>query len=265
MKIQLTDAENQQVQNALESNNVRRWFINRDKMKFEIGDIIVKHTRRWSRDTGTDVWTIENINSDNKMAQRYVYVFEDEYGIGYMKQLRVANGSLGKELFCMTDFDFDYTRFEVDPEYAEHVLLDAEFDIKKIHKQSLAARKIIIKMNRKIGRRPNTIKEFNDVADKMSVGNTFWTTIDYTGRYTREYVLKSKTQITVASLDADQTNWSWKNFKKKHPRSVDDTHTYMFQYFEAQSPHYVMEVRGVSDLNQRIIFTTQKPVQQDKK
>ncbi len=263
MKVSLNANEQKQLQNALDSNKVRRWLQQKEQMSFEIGDVLIKKLKHTDYSTKNTTWKVENINSDNKMAQRYVYVYEDEYGIGYLKQLRVANGTLGKELFCLTDFDFTCTRFEIDPEYAEHVLLDADFDIKQIHKNSLAARKIVTKMNRKVGIKPKTLQEFNDFFEKLKVGDTFWTSGDYTGRYTQEYVLTAINKVTIQDLDRIN-DWTWRRFKErlkdKGIPGVNATYTYKFSTKGGYTYKDIlpMEFRDY-------VFYLQKPALEEKK
>lgn len=260
MKVELNAQEKKQLDTAVANNPVHKWMKNQEVIKFEIGDVLCKYTLRTDYQTKKQSWVVENINSDNKMAQRYVYIYEDEFGIGYMKQLRVANGTLGKELYCMTDVDFGHTKFEVDPEYAEHTLLDADFDIKKIHKASLAARKIVTKMNRKVGVKPKTLKEFNQIFDKLNIGDTFWTTSDYTGRYIQEYTITAKTQHSVSSFDIAR-DWDWRRYKDKDSgKRVDDTTSYKISY----TGSYPRDNRQIVELDGYVIYTTQKPAQEEK-
>lgn len=264
MKVDLTANEMKQIQNALESNKVRRWMLQKQQIKFEIGDVVVKYLKSTDYQTKKESWKAENINSDNKMAQRYVYIYEDEFGIGYLKRLKIANGKLGQELICLTDFDYETTKFEVDPEYAEHVLLDAEFDIKKIHKASLAARKVIIKMNRKIGKKLHTLKEFNAAFENMQIGDSFWTSTDYTGKYTQEFKLTGKLKVPVSTLNAGH-DWGWKRLREREPTAIDDTDAIRISYTHAGNASYVEKGRTVDSMNRYVIYTTQRPVEEEKK
>lgn len=259
MKIDLTSLEKKQLDQAVQSNPVRKWFTARDTMKFEVGDVLVKHIKVYDATTNDYIWKVENINSDTKMAQRYVYIFEDEVGIGYFKQLKVSTGTLGKELFCATHFDFDSTRFEVDPEYAEHMLLDAEFNIKTVHKKSLEARRIITKMNRKAGKKLDTVKEFNDFFLKLNAGDVFYTTSDYTGRRLNSYNIQKIEQIPITKID-DNYNWWWRSFKEKNPKGVDDTFVFKIAYTDnyGKQERFIMEYHGA-------IFYMQEPAKEDKK
>ena len=262
MKVELTPDEQKQLEQAKKTNNVAKWFAQRDKMKFEVGDVLVKYFLRRDYETKKDNWVVENINSDNKMAQRYVYIHEDEHGIGYIKQLRVSDGTLGKDLMCLTDFDYDGCKFEVDPEFAETTFLGAEFDIKSVHKASLAARKVITKMNRKIGIKPKSIKEFNKFLEKVGVNGTFYSTTDFTGRHMKEYKIISLEKVTTAQLDRSQ-EWFWNRIKEKKDIAIDDNFIYKVMtqggyYGNSRAYFFIENFKGNC-------LYTQQPAKEDKK
>ena len=259
MKVELDSDQQDQLKGALDSNQVRRWLIQKENMKFEVGDVLLRYSLQ-TRGHNDPKWIVENINSDNKMAQRYVYIYEDEFGIGFVKQLRVSDGSLGKDIWCMTEFDFGYTKFEVDPEYAEKVFLDGEFDIREIHKASLANRKIITKMNRKIGTKPRSLKEYNDIFDNLKVGDTFWTTSDYTGRYMQEFTLTNIKQVSVQTLNREN-DWDWRRWKEKNTGHVDAPHSYKISY----TGTYPRQDCLITSMRGDVFFMTQKPAQEEKK
>lgn len=257
MKVELTEEQLDQLNYAKESSLIRKWFANKDKMKFEIGDVLLKYYSGYDNDN----WTVENINSNNKMAQRYVYIHEDEYGIGYLKQLRVSDGSLGQELICLLDFDYDRCKFEVDPEFAETTFLGAEFDIKSIHKATLINRKIVTKMNRKIGFRPRSVKEFNDFLEKVGVGGVFYSTTDYVGRHEKDYKIIKLEKITINQLEKSNP-WFWNRIKEKKDIAIDDSFIYKVEtvggYYTGRAYHFIENFQGN-------ILYTDKPVQEEKK
>lgn len=259
MKVELKPDEQKQLNSAVNSNQVRKWLKVRDTLKFEVGDVLIKLFRRYE-DSDKIKWVPENIASNTKMPQRYVYIFEDEEGIGYFKKLLLSNGTLGKELFSITDFDFESTRFEVDPEYAEHTLLDAEFDIKELRKKALEGRKIATKMNRKMGKKLSTLKEINDFLEQFKVGDTFYTTSDFTGRYQNSYKIDKLEKVETKTLNADYRNYSWERFRDKNKGAVDTTYTYKVHY----TGNYGKEERYLFDY-MKYIFYTQQPAQEEKK
>lgn len=223
MEFKLSKEEQKELSSRVESNQFHRYLKNKSSMAFEVGDVLIKTCLRYV-EIDKYSWKAESVSYDNPMPQRYVYVFEDEYGIGYLKQLKVSTGTLGIGLFCLTDFDYTNTKFEVDPEYAEHVLLDANFDIKLLHKKSLEARKIVSQMNRKIGVRCKTLAEFNAFFDSLNIGDSYWVANDYTCKNVIEHELKHKLKINVTDLE-DKDSWIWSSWKEKH-LPIDAAHTY---------------------------------------
>jgi hypothetical protein len=247
MKFELTAEYKKQLKHQLESSNIRKWFQNRDNMKFNVGDVIVKYFLRTDYKTSKQSWVMENINSDNKMAQRYVYIYEDEFGIGYIKPLRVSDGTLGKDIFCMIDFDYTCTKFEVDPEHAERVLLDADFDIRDI--------------NKKIGQKPKSLQEINDIFDKVNVGDTIWITYDYTGRHFEEYTITAIKKVTLKDLEGGY-NYTWKRWKEKNKDKVNSTYCYNVSY----KGTWQRDDRSITEWLDYVIYTKQKPaLPEDKK
>ena len=259
MKVDLTANEKKQLDNAVKENIVHKWLANKEVMKFEIGDVLLKYRRGYNPDMhGNYEWKPENIMSDLKMPQRYVYIFEDEFGIGYVKPLKVSDGKLGKELLCMTEFDWTHVRFQVDPEYAEHVLLDSEFDIKDQHKKSMQGRKQVTKMNRKIGIKPKTINEFNNFFGKLKAEDKFWTSADYTGKYFNEYTVKTLSMTPTSQINS----WDWKRWLGKNPAGVDAPHLVTFSYTD----RYNLTPRQANPLELgNKIFYLQEPIKEEPK
>jgi len=213
MKFDLTDKDKKVLERKVKENLFHKYLANVHNLNFEVGDVLIKKLARYSsqRSEVDREWNTESVSSDNPMPQRYVYIYKDEYGIGYAKQLRVSDGKLGNELVCFTDYDWDNCRFEVDPEYAEHTLLDADFDIKKIHAQSLEQRKLITKMNRKIGIKPKGLKAFNEFFSSMKKGDHYWVSSDFTGKYIQEYEFQGIVgTFTIAQMDS-KSDYGWRN------------------------------------------------------
>lgn len=269
MKVDLTKEQLKQLDASIKSNKVCSWLEQKESMKFEIGDVLIKNIQRYdyeSADEDKYYWAPENINSDNKMNQRYVYIYETPTGVGFIKKLRVSDGTLGEELFCLADFDYSSTRFEVDPEYAEHMLLDANFDIRDIHKKSLEARKIVTKMNRKIGVKPKTLKEYNEFYEGLAKKAEFWLARDFTGKNYYRCKLSKLTKVLVKDMDK-KNDWSWKNFKENNKDFFDADYIYLVDYTnynygsgnkEADQIHFKIGYRG------QVLFN-QEPAAEDKK
>lgn len=221
MKVDLNDREQKQLKNVMEKNPLRKFLLNRGNLNFEVGDVLVKRLVRYNYNDKTTSWVTEPISSSNQMAQRYVVVFKDEFGISYLKQLKVSTGKLGNDLYCVADYDYDSTRFEVDPEYAEQIFLDGDFNIKDIHSKSLEARKIITKMNRKQGIKFKTLKDSNDFFSTLKPGDKYWCSADYTAKWVVEYEIVKVSQETTNKMESSN-EWSWKSFKDNHVRNKTD-------------------------------------------
>ena len=265
MKFELTEKQKKELQRAVDNNPIAKYLRNKDHTNFEVGDVLVKKSLSYQKN-----WNFETVSSSNKMHQRYVYIFKDEFNIGYVKKLRVSDGKLGDEIYCLADYDFDSTRFEVDPEYAERIFLDAEFDIKEVHRASLEARKLVIKGNRKIGTKPKTLKEFNDFFSKLKAGDTLWVSQDYTCRWLQEYTIVDITKILASKLDQSQ-DWQWESYRRKEkqnpnaPKFINDDHAYKVKTKD-NNPRYAQEREHMAyDFGRDSVFYTVKPGVEDKK
>lgn len=223
MKVNLTRSQQNQLDNAKKINPVRKWMEFSKTHNFEVGDVLIRLNLRG------DKWEPQPISYDNKMPQRFVYIHQDEYGIGWIKTLRVSDGELGSELICLTDVVSDEVKFEVDPEYAEHALLDADFDIKKLHKRSLEARKLVSKANKKIGTKFKTLSEANLFFSTMQVGDKFWISQDYTGRWIEECTLTKivKQDMTTRT---NKAKWPWRSINDNQPELINETKCYEISY-----------------------------------
>ena len=266
MKFELTEKQQKALNRTVEQNPVRRYLLNRDNLNFEIGDVLIKNNKGYQ-----GVWKYETVSSGNQMAQRYVFIYKDEFGIGYVKQLRVSDGKLGDEIYCLADYDYESCRFEVDPEYAELIFLDADFDIKAVHRQSLEQRKLVVKANRKIGVKPKTLKECNEFFAKLKVGDKFWVSNDYTGKWSQQNEIVSITKMDAVKMD-NTGDWEWDRWRRDEkqdptkPKHIDDDHTYKIKTKEIGTGNrasYERDNYGHS-YGKNNVFFTQEPGKEEK-
>lgn len=270
MKFELSEKEKKRLDHAMENNPIRRYLANRENLNFELGDVLIKTHKRIDYSTKVESWQPETVSSENKMAQRYVFIAKDEFGIGYVKQLKVSTGKLGEEIYCLADYDYASVRFMVDPEYAELLFLDADFDIKEVHKKSLEARKIITKMNRKTGTKPKSLKEFNDFFSKLKVGDKFFVSSDYTAKWTQEYDIVDIIQLTHAQMDQTR-DWQWDRMRRDQKQDPAK-HTFIDHPLAIKIKYNDNTRHGSStrenycwDFGRDYVFYTSKPAQEDKK
>lgn len=259
MKVELSKDDKKQIDDQLKNNKIIQWFKHRENMKFEVGDVLLRYTEQYDEAADKYILKPEPISYGNKMPQRYVYIHEDKNGVGFIKKLRTSDGKLGKELFCLTDFDYSDTRFEVDPEYAEHSLLGEEFNIRDVHKKSLEGRKIIIKMNRKIGKKLPTLLDKNMFFDDLKKGDYFYTSRDYTGKYVAKYKV-IKIELIDLTKNTHSFDWSLQNYVKgltaKDPKFVHKV-TYKGDY--GQEDNYSFRIGGY-----KYVFYKTEPAKEEK-
>lgn len=264
MKIELSEREQRHLDKTVENNPVRRFLMNKDNYNFEIGDVLVKMTHRYDSIIENKKWVNEPISSDNPMAQRYVFIFKDEYGIGYMKRLQVSTGNLGSDIYSLSDYDYKYVRFQVDPEYAERMFLDADFDIKTIHKASLEARKIVTKINRKSGIKFKSLKDGNDFFKDLKVGDTYYTSSDYTGKFTVQYMIKSIDVVSIDSLELTK-HYSLHHYRMNSPKeAINADFTYKLTIVESGLRSRIRESWSFSQ-GDGFVFYKNAPAIEDKR
>jgi hypothetical protein len=268
MKFELSDRDQKMLNSAMERNPLRNFLLNREFLNFEVGDVLVKNISRYDWNTKTNFWVKEPISSSNSMAQRYVVIHKDEFGICFAKELKVSTGKLGSDLYCIADYDYKETRFEVDPEYAEQIFLDGDFNIKDIHTKSLEARKIITKMNRKVGIKFDSLKDSNWFFGSLKVGDHYWSSSDFTAKYVVDYEITSIIKLTIQEMEAKR-NYSWQHFRdrakndKKEAERLNDTFAYLIKVKENGS-NRERDIHSF-DHGRGNVFYKSPPAQEEKK
>ena len=270
IKVELSEKEQKLVSQKIKSNPIYNFLKDRDLYDFNLGDVLVRLNSRYNGHNVPVTWEPETISYENKMAQRYVVVHKDDMGLCYAKQLMVSTGKLGQEVFSISEYDVSGVRFQVDPEYAEAEFLGGDFDIKKLHKQSLEARKIITKMNRKTGKKLPTLKDRNLFFKSLKPGARFWTSSDYTCKYLSEYEFISFVEVTPASLVRDG-DYSWNGFSRRNTEKpslglLNDTTVVKVTYKDIGNRHSSGNREQLSiSFYHDYVFYSVEPAQEEKK
>jgi hypothetical protein len=113
----------------LQNNRTLKHLRDLSAFKFAIGDVLVRDEKRG------DQWVVQAGNGG--LPYKWVYIFENELGIGYFKCLSINGKRFIHNAICAVEFDPATTRFRLDPEYADHIMLgdaNAEFDVISNHK-----------------------------------------------------------------------------------------------------------------------------------
>lgn len=138
-------------------------------MNFQVGDFVIKMNKNYQ-----DKWKVETISHVSDIPKRFICIHEDEYGIKYLKQLT----SMGDELpliIQLTDIN-EWTRYQVDPEYAEHIMLSdgEDFTFADKRKEEKARREQITRKNKKISTKTNDLDLIDQIFKDLKSGDKFW-------------------------------------------------------------------------------------------
>lgn len=158
------DIEQEKIDNA--GNPVVVYLKNRESLQFSIGDILI---RQWKNGDGT--WRTEKHGSD--APKKYLYAFENEVGIGYLKGYN-ADGKMSEVPLCVTEFASGDQRLMLDPEYADHIMIgEGEFDPLELQREKKNFRTRMMNRNRKLLVSIETPAEIMAWVKSLKVGDTF--------------------------------------------------------------------------------------------
>lgn len=174
-KRELTPEEEKIIKQQQDASPVVRFIRSKDRLNFGVGDYLIKVNKRHVSSSEEIKWEPETISGVSSQPKRFLCIYEDEYGIKYIKPLT----SLGKELptiLSLADVN-DWTRYEIDPDYADHMILDGEnkFDFTEQRKQQKAIRDSITKKNKKIAIKTRDTNEIDKILLSMKPGDKLWT------------------------------------------------------------------------------------------
>lgn len=218
MKYEKTKADEQKEKDDLVTSPIMRFLQRQEDFRFNIGDVLIKQRKMWGL-PDEDKWETETNRIGGPI--KYMYVFENKLGIGYLKRLKVDGTGLASSLICTVNLDPEATRFQLDPEYADHLMLadeDEKFEYNKIYKVNKEFRNEAIIKNRKLlvggtGSHKKVVEWFKD----LKKGDVFWHGHSYDDLISHKYEV---TNITGKKLST-MTNWEisgsidqWKPFLK---------------------------------------------------
>ncbi len=179
-KYQKTDKDKKQEKYDLNNHPIIKWLKNPNAFKFNIGDILIKKSLRYVWQPQTHIreqqWETHMVNHITNTPKRYMYVFENELGIGYIKQLTADGSDFTSNMTCVASLDPDYIKLELDPDYADSIILGTEadaqlnqryLDIKKFRKEAMSA-------NRKNLVKTYSVESVREWMLSLSQGERFW-------------------------------------------------------------------------------------------
>lgn len=208
-KRDLTDDEKKIIKNQQDACPVVKFLRTKDQMNFTVGDYLIKVHKRFKDGVADEFyWEPETISHVSSQPKRFICIHEDEYGIKYIKPLT----SMGKELpnvIQLTECN-DWIRYEVDPEFAEHIILSDEegFDFSEKRKQDKARRDAITKKNTKISEKLRTVEQADALFASLKPGDKIW--FGYTVPSTAE-----STPWTVVAINKKAASSYYGNTRKE--------------------------------------------------
>lgn len=176
MKYEMTKEDKQRIESDLQHNTVIRFLRQQENNKFNIGDILVKETRvhEYKIPVEDQKWAVHKTPIGAPV--KYMYVHENEYSVGYVKQLRADGTGFTSSTTCLANIDLDSTRFVLDPEYADHLMLnpDEKFEYNNIHASRKQFREEAMAKNRKQCVSIGSAKKAEDFLKTLKIGDELW-------------------------------------------------------------------------------------------
>lgn len=176
MKYDITPDDLKKMESDMRTDRTLKHLRNLSFYKFSIGDVLIRE-EKYHKHNGLDEYEWKTKLADCGIPNKYVYIFENELGVGYIRRLSVNGRKFVDTPLCTTEFDPDQTRFVLDPEYADHMLLsdaEAEFDAKSRYDEIKKKREQVNRKNKKIA------LQFADEAaviawmNTLKVGDQLW-------------------------------------------------------------------------------------------
>jgi hypothetical protein len=186
MIVKKTPGDSKKEKLDLERNVILRFLANQDYYKFKPGDILVKKEAEYQNDN-TIKWVTEE-NWKSETPQKYVYAFENELGIGYVKVLKNDGSGPKGQALCMATFDPKHTRFTLDPGYADHLLVgEGEYKYNEDIERIISYRKEAIEKNKKLVIDTTTSVGAKRWWKSLKVGDLIYSDIDYSSTDEEEF------------------------------------------------------------------------------
>lgn len=198
----------------LKSNAVMRWLLNQDAFKFNPGDIIIKKTRHFQFNPHStqrsETWETEVITRATGAPKKYVYAFENQLGIGYIRQLKANGEGYCGTLICVANFDPENTRFELDPDYIDHTLVgEGNFEYNVEYQQKKKFRQEAMEANKKLLVKTSSKKTLVAWFLGLKVGDEFWFGQTFDDLVATKYKITAINKGNKPKKEKDPNNYTW--------------------------------------------------------
>lgn len=169
MKYEISADDIKIMQQDMETNRTLKHLENMSFYKFSVGDVLVREDKfhlGWKASL-----------AGCGLPYKYVYVFENKLGVGYIRRLSVNGKKFVDVPICVLNFDPAKTRFSLDPEYADHILLspdEADFDAKSRYAEIKKRRERIHRKNKKARLYFSDAQACNEWLKSLNIGDKLW-------------------------------------------------------------------------------------------
>lgn len=248
MKYDITPQDLAIMEQDLKNDRVLKHLRNLSYYKFSVGDVLIRENKVQAFGTNETTWKVELGSGD--IPHKYVYVFENELKVGYIRRLSVNGRKFVERSICVTELDPDYTRFKLDPEYADHMLLageDAEFDASSRYDELKARREATHRRNKKLKIPMPDVEAAIAWMKTLKVGDQVWWGHSINNLHKEPYFVD---QINLYPPNTSLTPWG--NQPQDHIKVSTranpnySSHIYAtslpFYYVFTQRPHFLDEV-----------------------
>lgn len=174
MKYEITQEDRDIMARDMQTDRTLKHIRNLSFYKFSIGDVLVRQSRRYI-DGDRYEWKTDIAGCN--LPYKYVYVFENDLGVGYIRRLSVNGSKFVERPMCVTEFDPDQTQFIVDPEYADHLMLASEdeaFDTKSRYAEAKKKREKIHRQNKKLAMKFPDEAAVAEWMKTLKIGDQIW-------------------------------------------------------------------------------------------
>jgi hypothetical protein len=155
---------------------VVKYLKEKENLSFNIGDILIKKIKKYGGPHIQDHWVTETMSAQSKVPRKYIYVHENEFGVGYIKRLKADGSGTCGPCMCLADVEYSWIRYSVDPEYSDHILLGEvdKYEYNERFKKEKELRQEIHKYNRSILVSTKSWPITNERVRLMKTGQHFW-------------------------------------------------------------------------------------------
>lgn len=248
MKYEITQTDRDIMERDMHTDRTLKHLRNLSFYKFTIGDVLIRE-EKYRKHGSYDEYEWKPMTASCGLNNKYVYIFENELGIGYIRRLSVNGRKFVDHPMCVTTFDPDQTRFSLDPEYADHMLLsgeDDEFDTQTRYETLKKKKERVKRMNAKLALKldTNNVSSVVTWMKSLKPGDTLWWGNGLSNIRKEPLVVQSVTTNTN-SWGYNQNSHTLKCVDVNNPTGYP--HTFQSNYMEpycffTTRPHFADEV-----------------------